>query len=179
MINPKQFYFITWVTHGSRISERMLEYKVPRTEGIFLNLNEEIQITKMISEIIKKDDLKVLAFNICGDHVHLLIKIEEEKLIGIVRKLKSISARKFNILQGLTLFENVNKGIYPLEKKKRGITQNHLWGQKFHKKNLDNQKQIILAMEYTKNNRKKHQLEESIELQRIIDYFLINFPKRE
>lgn len=60
---PRQIYLITWVTHNSRVSERMKKYsKNKGLQPLVLNKGREIEITKYISEIIKEDNLKVLAF---------------------------------------------------------------------------------------------------------------------
>ncbi len=110
-----QAYHITWVTHNSRVSERMIEYEAvikylrmnkgqnPIQEPTVLNESEEIEISEYIADIIREDKLRVLGYNICQDHVHLVLVCEEHERDKIVQKLKAVSARKFNIAHGYTV----------------------------------------------------------------------------
>ena len=100
-------YHVTWVTHCSRVSARMFEYKVEKKEGIRLDLESEVYISKCIAEIIQNDKIVCHAYNICGDHVHMIIECRAEELEGIVRKLKSNSAREYNVWQGKTVLSGV------------------------------------------------------------------------
>ena len=109
-------YHITWVTHNSRISQRMIEYKIKKGPGIWLDEKEEIKITGFIRDIVKEDDLRVLAFNICGDHVHMLLVCAPDELANIVRKLKGKSAQKYKEYLKIGKEETF-----------------HLWAQKFSK----------------------------------------------
>ncbi|MFO7799951.1 MAG: DNA methyltransferase, partial [Rhodohalobacter sp.] len=84
----KQAFHVTWVTHNARTSQRMNDYKVKKGEPIWLNEELEIFITQEIAEIVKEDELNVLAYNICEDHVHILLVCEPDALPNIVRKLK-------------------------------------------------------------------------------------------
>jgi len=45
---------VTWVTHSSRTSKRMVEYKIKKGEPIILNEQQEIEIAEYLSEIIKE-----------------------------------------------------------------------------------------------------------------------------
>lgn len=95
-----QTFLITWVTHNSRISERMRIYEEkiienrennPRFwDGLSVEFdgNEEVEIMGYFAEIICEDNLKILVINICRDHVHMVIVCEELELIRIVQKLK-------------------------------------------------------------------------------------------
>ena len=62
-------------------------------QPLVLNISQEIEITKYISQIVKKDDKKLLKYNICKDHVHIILICEEEKRDNIVRKLKGKSTQ--------------------------------------------------------------------------------------
>ncbi|PJA06419.1 MAG: hypothetical protein COX70_09455, partial [Flavobacteriales bacterium CG_4_10_14_0_2_um_filter_32_8] len=91
----------------------MVDYKVrqlrdnglnPKAQPIWLELEDELLITKTVAEIVKEDELNVMAFNSCGDHMHLLLVCEEEEVTKIVGKIKGKTSRIYNS----------NKGINPL-----------------------------------------------------------------
>lgn len=144
------FFHITWVTHNSRKSERMLKYKIKKGASVILNDEQEIEITSYISKIIKEDNLLVFAYNICRDHIHIVIACEEEKLTNIIRKLKGKSTQLYK--ENHDIKDKLN-----------------LWAQKFNTSFIyDNYPKLISSIEYVNNNRKKHNLYENKELQIII-----------
>jgi REP element-mobilizing transposase RayT len=73
----------------------MFNCHVELGEAEWLDEQDELIITRTIKEIALADKLNILAYNICGDHMHLLL-VCEEKLPGIVGKLKSVSAKNRN-----------------------------------------------------------------------------------
>ncbi len=108
-------FFVTWVTHNSRISERMIKFGVEKGGGARLSLEDETFISEIILEVVSGDGLEVLAYNICRDHVHMVLVCEDGELSGIVGKLKSVSSRKFHIFEEGNLSQgNSNKGACPL-----------------------------------------------------------------
>lgn len=105
-------WHITTAVHDSRTSDRMIEYKVrqlrdhgtrPYPEPMLLSEQEEIIITETVAKIVAEDKLSVLAYNICFDHMHLLLVCEEEEVPRIVGKIKSMTARTVNIAMGRTI----------------------------------------------------------------------------
>lgn len=107
----KRAYHITTATHDSRTSQRMIDHKVrlkrdngtrPYPEAIWLELEDERIIAQTVAEIVKEDRLNVLALNICGDHMHLLLVCEEEEVPKIVGKIKAVSAKQYNRYVGKT-----------------------------------------------------------------------------
>lgn len=76
----------------------MKDYSVKSGFPVFLKNDDELEITSYILEIIQKDKLCVLAYNICGDHVHIVLECFKKELPGIVQKLKSVSSRRFNTM---------------------------------------------------------------------------------
>lgn len=105
-------WHITTAVHDSRTSDRMIEYKVrqlrdhgtrPYPEPMLLSEQEEIIITETVAKIVAEDKLNVLAYNICFDHMHLLLVCEEEEVPRIVGKIKSMTARAVNIAMGRTI----------------------------------------------------------------------------
>jgi REP element-mobilizing transposase RayT len=161
----KRAYHVTTAIHDSRTSQRMIDYKVrekrfngtlPNPQVFPLSNDEEIIITKTISEIVKADGLNILAYNICYDHMHLLLVCEAEELNKIVGKIKSMTARACNIANGITI--PLTRGHAPLLKGERGETQNLFWTQKFGYKEITDSKQLYNTINYIENNRIKHEL---------------------
>ena len=91
----KQAFHIVLTTHNSRTSQRMIDYGVIKGDAIELNLNEEIELTKIIGNIISESKMKCIAYNICKDHVHLIVVCEGTELTSIIQKIKSISSKMF------------------------------------------------------------------------------------
>ncbi len=153
MIEWKEYvYHITWTTYNSRVSERMKLYKVKAwNEGIFLDDEQEVNITKILWNIIKELNLKVYAYNICKDHIHMLIQCKKEELSLIIRKLKWKSTKLY-------------KDLYKIEDRIK------LWAQKFNFTIIDNKKQFFNTIDYIKNNRIKHWLNKNDKLE--IDFCL-------
>lgn len=89
-------FHIIWVTHNSRVSERMKKFS--RNKGLqplVLDEKLEIEVTSYIAEIVIEDKYQIIAYNICGDHVHMIMYCEDKKRDNIIRKLKGKSAQKF------------------------------------------------------------------------------------
>ena len=162
----KKAFHITTATHDSRTSQRMIDYKVrekrdeglrPKAQPVWLELEDELIITQTVAEIVKEDKLNVMAYNICGDHMHLLLVCEEKEVNNIVGKIKGITSRVLHS----------NKGINPLVRKgeEKSIS---LWTQKFGRKEIKDEKQLWNTVEYIQNNRVKHDLPENKKLQAYI-----------
>ncbi len=87
-------YHITWVTYNSRISERMKLYNKKRPQySVMLDGQQEIEVTKYICEIVTEDKLNIMSYNICSDHVHLILACKKSHRDNIVRKLKGKSTQ--------------------------------------------------------------------------------------
>ena len=176
----KRAWHITTATHDSRTSQRMIDYKVrllrdhgmrPYADPMWLDPMEEKIVTETVAEIVKADGLNVLAYNVCGDHMHLVLVCEEEEVPNIVGKIKSITARAVNIAMGRTTAghaplsrdddaptDSGTGGHAPLSQQTRGETQCSLWTRKYGYVELDSDEYLYNAIEYVKNNRKKHGL---------------------
>lgn len=140
----KKAFHITTATHDSRTSQRMIDYKVrelrdmgtrPKAEGIWLEPKDEVLITKTVAKIIKEDNLNIMAFNICGDHMHLLLVCTEEEVAKIMQKIKAKTSRIVNINRGIT----TTREHAPLSNT-RGEKQNSLWTQTFGNTPIKNEK---------------------------------------
>ncbi|MDO9152452.1 MAG: N-6 DNA methylase, partial [Paludibacter sp.] len=171
----KKAWHITTATHNSRYSERMFDNYVKLGEPVWLWAEEELIVSQTIADITEKDKLNILAYNACGDHLHLLLVCEEKEVETIVGKLKYMSARSCNIAMGRTTTSSghVTRGHAPLSTEKslpeRGDTQAKLWTQKFGCTEIIGEEQRYNAIAYIKNNRVKHELPESKELLQIIE----------
>ena len=167
----KKAWHITTATHNSRYSQRMFDNYVKLGESIWLSEKDETMIIKTVSDIVKKDNLNLVACNICGDHIHLLLVCEESELPRIVGKIKGVSARKYNIEKGITLAGSTRtRGHAPLSgNKKKKKKYNSLWTQKFGKRKISDDKDLRNVINYIRTNRQKHKLSKNIILERLID----------
>ncbi len=185
----KKAWHITTATHNSRYSQRMFDNFIKLGESVWLSEKEEIIVTETIAEIAEKDGLNILAYNICGDHSHLLLVCEEQEIPKIVQKIKSMSARACNIAMGRTIPETMEHAPsstpYPEIEDgehapqvwngkttvttehaplsgggRRGKTQHHLWTQKFGQKEITSDEQLQNTIEYIRKNRVKHGLDD-------------------
>ncbi|MCD4680802.1 MAG: N-6 DNA methylase [Bacteroidales bacterium] len=183
----KKVWHITTAIHNSRYSQRMFDNHVKLDEPIWLSENDELLITETIAEIVKEDKLNILEYNICGDHMHILLVCEEEELSTIVGKLKAVSGRKCNIAHGITTRGHVplsytnsetatessgdtedSTNSYKKEKKK----YNSFWTQKFGKSEIKGEDYLDNTIEYIRNNRIKHELPKSERIEKIKKEFL-------
>ena len=105
-------FHVTTVTHDSRSSERMIRHKVrqlrdhglrPFAQPVWLEPYEEVVIAQTLIDIIMEDNLKVMAFNVCCDHFHLLLVCINTDLSSILQKIKAKTAREVNIAKGITV----------------------------------------------------------------------------
>jgi type I restriction-modification system DNA methylase subunit/REP element-mobilizing transposase RayT len=171
----KKAWHITCATHNSRYSQRMFDNFVKLGEPVWLTAKEEIIVSETIAEISAKDKLNIPTYNICGDHMHLILVCEESELASIVQKIKSMSARACNIAMGRTIPTGTREHApaatalpeatrehapaatataLPL----RGETQSHLWTQKFGQNEITSERQLHNTIAYIRNNRVKHGL---------------------
>ena len=130
-----------------------------------------------MSKIVREDKLNLLAYNICFDHMHLLLVCEEEEVPKIVGKIKSMTARAVNIAMGRTMPTTetpagttavATAGHDPLslpdaslpddELPKKGIPQCSLWTRKFGNTYIDSEEHLYNAIQYIQTNREHHDL---------------------
>lgn len=164
--SQKGIFHVTWVTHNSRVSERMVIFGIKKGPSVWLNEESEIKITEIIARLVKENKYRVLAYNICGDHVHIILICEEDEIPKIVRHLKSVSSREYHVWRGMTqTSEETNNGACPID---RGTTQNILWAQKYNISHITSEEQLTESVSYVQHNREKHRLPISSQLQKII-----------
>ncbi len=153
----KLLFHITWVTHNSRVSERMKKYsKNKGLQPLVLDVEQEVEITTYISNIVKEDNLKIIAYNICADHIHLILFSEVTKRDNIIRKLKGKSTQ---------MYKNKRNIIKPFS----------LWAQKYNFTIILSDDQLSNTYEYIMHNRIKHNLPINEELQKIINTMITPF----
>ncbi len=184
----KEAWHITTATYNSRYSQRMFDNYVKVGEPVWLSEKEEIIVTETIAGIAENDKLNILAYNICRDHMHIILVCEEDEVPKIVQKIKSMSARACNIAMGRTIPVSVKGEHAPHTAKeipaetaehappssasmssperehapeKRGGTQAHLWTQRFGQKKITSEEQLWNTITYVRNNRVKHGLDDS------------------
>jgi type I restriction-modification system DNA methylase subunit len=180
----KTAWHITTATHNSRYSQRMFDNHVKTGEAIWLTEEDEIIITETVAKIVNDDKLNVIEYNICGDHMHLLMVCEREELPKIVGKIKAITAKIRNIERGYTTRgedrTTVTRGHVPLSAPKAAIGKekkekkeyNPVWTQKFGKSVIKNEEYLNNAIVYIRNNRVKHELPKSERIEEIKKGFL-------
>jgi len=120
--------------------------------------------------------------------MHLLLVCEEDKLTKIVGKLKAVSGKNRNIEKGITTRGHVPlsdsvatteekeiENAIPLsdiDEEKEKKKYNALWTQKFGKSEIKDENYLNNVIEYIRDNRIKHELPESKELEKIKKEFL-------
>ncbi len=154
-VKEKQPFHITFVTHYSRRNERMDKYRVPHKEGFWMNEEAELLITGYIKDVVIENNFKILAYNICGDHVHMMIVAEEAELPEIMRKIKGKTSQRFK--------EHLQ---VPKEE------EFHLWAQKYNTTWLNTAEHYNNAIAYIENNRSKHELPINKGLQPLVQSML-------
>lgn len=179
----KKAYHITTALHDSRTSQRMIDYKVrerrdlgtnPLPNYTKLTSEEEILISETIIDIVKEDQINIMAYNICGDHLHLLLVCEEEQVPKIIQKIKAKTARTINIERGVT----TTREHAPLPTQStplpRGKKQNSLWTQKYGCKEIKDDTQLHNTINYIQTNRSKHELPNNKALQSLVTNPILN-----
>ncbi len=173
--NKKAFH-ITTAIHDSRTSARMVKYKVRelRTMGtnpypnvIYFTDEDDLLITETIATIVKEDQLNVLAYNICADHIHLLLVCEEDEIPKLMQKIKGRTSfvhgeyHHHNHIKGLKSLVNPQQGSLVNPSEESLVKPSHkkrLWAQKYYAKEITEQEHLTTAIDYITHNRSKHEL---------------------
>lgn len=179
----KQAYHVVLTTHNSRISQRMLKLGIEKGDPIEFSLEQEIALTEIIGKIVTDNKYQCIAYNICKDHVHIILVCTYEELTKQVQKIKAVSSK---------LYHRIPMEHVPLKEgthRKGNKTYTPLWSQKFFRVNLDvwklhtesdsigyrqGETHLNNALSYIYYNRIKHKLPTSDKLQSIIDSFVID-----
>jgi REP element-mobilizing transposase RayT len=175
-------FHITTSIHDSRTSERMIKYQArerrfngtkPDPEVFPMTKEEEELIATIVAEIVKEDKLNIAAFNLCWDHMHILLVCEEEEVPKIMQKIKAKTGRAVNIFRGKAIVADFcTKGAGSLDgcghTTPRGEKQNSFWTQKFGCKPITTDEQFWNTYNYIEKNKVKHDLPKNPKLEKII-----------
>ncbi len=141
---PKQLFLVTFVTHNSRISDRMVAFNPPEfIKDLQPFAFKDDDYTKMIAlmgEGISKYNIPTVSFTVLPDHVHLLCTANNEtELNEQIRKLKGFTSYEFQ------RYKKWNKG------------EHKVWAQKFHRKTVPAEAtQVTNVVDYITKNVPKH-----------------------
>jgi type I restriction-modification system DNA methylase subunit len=175
----KKIYHITTAIHDSRTSARMEKYQVrerremgtnPYPNVVYFTADDDLLITQTIAKIVTEDNLQLLAYNICADHIHLLLACEIEEIAAIMQKVKgrtSYDMNKGSNKWGNKVSDKVgNKGFKPLAEEK---ANKPLWQQKYSApKEVATEEQLQNTIRYIQKNRAKHELPEHSKILKLI-----------
>jgi REP element-mobilizing transposase RayT len=131
-------WFVTFVTHNSRVSERMVTYGVKVGEPLIFSAEDQIFIAGKISEAAKRYGIAIAAFNVLPDHVHMVVVAATEKELNEhIRKIKGFSSHEFQRSR------NWEKG-------------QSVWAQKFNRQLIEDENALTEILDYVLNNHIKH-----------------------
>lgn len=208
-MKQKFAYHITTAIHDSRTSQRMIDYYArerrfdgnkpfPDINYMTKEIEELIAIT--VSEIVNEENLNIAAFNLCRDHMHILLVCAEDDVPKIMHKIKGRTARICNKLIANNKENLHNKGIYPLDvicnplddicnpledkcnplddkinttKLKDGSTP--FWTQKYGCNPIKTNEHYWNTVNYIENNKVKHNLPNNSKLQTITRGFVKSY----
>jgi REP element-mobilizing transposase RayT len=128
----------------------MKKYQIKLKNPIYLNIKTRYEITLYLLQIIKEDQLKVLAINVLQNYVHLVLYCLEEDKNNIIRKLKGKTTQLYK-------YKHLIKNKF------------HLWQQKYAHKIIIEEKQLSNTIDYVKNNHIKHNISVHKGLQPLVD----------
>jgi len=111
----------------------------------------EVLITKIIAEIVIEKKYNVQVYNVCRDHIHMLLQCQQSKLSNIIRLLKGKSSQRFK--EFLKIPASVKF---------------HLWAQKFNSWLITSPRQYHNTKVYIERNREKHGYAENLVLLQIV-----------
>ncbi len=179
--NKFPFHIVTSI-NDSRTSKRMIQYHarerrfngtLPYKYVIPITTEEENLIAKTVSEIVKENNLNIAAFNICYDHMHILLVCEHEEIAKIMKKIKGRTSRECN--KARTHSVNGINGINSVGKLKDGSTP--FWAQKYYCKPITSLQQYDNTVNYIENNRVKHELAENDFLKNTVEGFIRTYKE--
>ena len=137
-------FFITWVTHNSRYSERMKLYKIEKEEWFFLDFEDRKIMYNLISKKLEEKGKKNFTLNVLSDHIHLVILYDEEKLSKFVWEIKWWVSFDFSRLKSFS-----EKWFWKGTK---------IWAKWFSKTFINTDEHYEKAIDYTLNNYEKHNI---------------------
>jgi len=137
-------WFVTFVTHCSPVSERMVQFGVTDPEGkglqpLVLTPEEQVLVAESLFDIAQRHGFTFVALNVLPDHVHAVLAALNEKVLAThVRNLKIFSAQLIN-------------------KRRNRAKGSHVWAQKFNRKPVEDEASLARICDYILQNHQKHQ----------------------
>ena len=196
-MKQKFAYHITTAIHDSRTSQRMIDYRArerrfdgekPLPDVNYMSKEIEELIAVTVSEIVNEEKLTIAAFNLCRDHMHILLVCAEDEVPKIMHKLKGRTARVCNKWIANNNENLHNKGINPLDDKynpldgkysttklKDGSTP--FWTQKYGCNPIKISEHFWNTVNYIEKNKVKHNLPNNPKLQAIIQCFVKSYEE--
>jgi len=129
----------------------MIHYRIKSGDAVWLGAKEELLVTEIIAEIVVKKNCRIYAYNICKDHVHIIIECCINNLSNIIRLMKGKSAQNYKESLGIDASVKFN-----------------LWSQKFNRWLIESEDQFNKSVKYIISNRQKHGLVQSKGLQPLV-----------
>jgi REP element-mobilizing transposase RayT len=175
----KEYFHITASLHDSRTSKRMIEFSArqrrfggqkPKPVVFPIKKEEEELIAQTVEDLVNEFELSIPAFNLCWDHMHLVLYCTAEEVPVIMHKIKGRSARECNKLR-LSTEKFRSKGINPRGRTVLKDKSTPFWSQKYHCKPITSELYLKNTINYIENNKIKHGLPENKELEKIISRF--------
>ena len=140
-LNGLPICFVTWVTHNSRVSERMVEFLPPgfikSKKSFILNYKLQLRVAHLIALSSEKYKLPIVTFNVLPDHVHMLVVVKNEEELALkIGNLKGFSA---HILR------------------KENHIKSKIWARKFNRKWIKDTRSLYSVINYIDENHHKHE----------------------
>ena len=146
-------YHVVFALHGSRYSvHQQQEKEVGHVAdmAMILEPSEELTLAAIMADCASELSLKILSWNICGDHVHALIVSKPDELSQLMGKWKGKSAHI------------MNRKLYPDLDQEEAThvdgTKNKFWTRSYSATTIKDHKHLLNSINYISNNRTKHEL---------------------
>ena len=186
--NAPEGFHVVLTTHNSRTSQRMRDRGIRPGPALLLPLDHEILLTQCIADVILASGFKCISYNVCRDHVHMIIVCQHVQLVKVMQKIKSVSSKNFRraLRSRSPPMGHDPLGCSSLRDAHHALSHDHLWSQKFYRAELDvwtlhtlsnlpgylfKTTHLENALHYILYNREKHKLPISEELNAIIETF--------
>jgi len=143
-VDEPLIWFVTFVTHCSRVSERIVQFGVTDPEGkglqpLVLTPDEQVLVAESLFDIAQRYGFAFVALNVLPDHVHAVLAAPNQKVLAShVRNLKIFSAQLIN-------------------KRRNRAKGSHVWAQKFNRKPVQDEASLARICDYILQNHQKHQ----------------------
>jgi REP element-mobilizing transposase RayT len=132
-------WLVTFVTHNSRLSQRMERYHIRPGDPFILNPEDQLLVATAIAEQAWKSQIGLAAYNVLPDHVHMIAQAESEiELSDHVRRTKGYTSH--------------------VVRKSHGVQGDcHIWAQKFNRRLIPDGEALQRTIQYVMDNHLKHQ----------------------